>query len=215
MNITILCSTDKHPVNKWLDQWVAKQSEFHDVNIIHSTQELTAGDILFLISCSDILTEDDRKPYNNVLVIHASDLPRGRGWSPYVWEIIGGATKLTLSLLEADDDVDSGDIWKKIKIDILKTDLYDEINKKIFDAEMVLMDFAVKNINSVKPIKQESSVVSTYYKKRTSEDSKLDVNKSIKENFNLIRTCDPLRFPAFFYYEGVKYKLFVEKDDEN
>ena len=47
------------------------------------------------------------------LVLHASDLPDGRGWSPHVWDVISGKSSLTLSLINAEDSVDTGHIWKK------------------------------------------------------------------------------------------------------
>ena len=40
------------------------------------------GDILFLISCSERIGDAYRQKYRHVLVLHASDLPKGRGWSP-------------------------------------------------------------------------------------------------------------------------------------
>jgi methionyl-tRNA formyltransferase len=56
----------------------------------------------------------DRAKYDSSLVLHASDLPAGRGWSPHIWAITNGAESVTLSLLEAEDQVDSGRIWKKM-----------------------------------------------------------------------------------------------------
>ncbi len=216
MNITILCSSSLHPVNKWLNLWMEENSKNHSINFVRSTQELgSGGDILFLISCSEIITQEMRNIFRKALIIHASDLPKGRGWSPHIWEIIDGASEVVLSLLEVGDKVDSGDIWQKLKVHISKTDLYDEINRKIFDAELLLMDFAIDNFEKIKAYKQDISVNTTYFEKRTPEDSELDIKKSIEENFNLLRVCDPSRFPAFFYHEGTKYKLYIEKDDDN
>ena len=54
--------------------------------------------------------------FQQCLVLHASDLPKNRGWSPHVWSILNGENDITLSLLEAEDKVDMGRIWKKAKI---------------------------------------------------------------------------------------------------
>ena len=147
------------------------------------------------------------------LVIHASDLPHGRGWSPHVWEIINGATDITLSLLEAEDKVDTGDIWKKTIVSIPKTALFDEINELIFNAELELMDFAIANYNTIKP-KKQSNIDSTYWPKRSPKDSEIDVNKAISEQFDLIRICDPDRFPVFFYKNGERFNITIKKDNE-
>jgi len=215
MNITILCSSENHPINPWLDKWMARHSNKHSVNLSRSKKELIGGDILFLISCSEIVTSDERQGYNNTLVIHASDLPKGRGWSPHVWEIINDKSEITLSLLEAADKVDSGDIWKKTKIFIPKTDLFDQINERIFGAELELMDFAIMNYGSIKIVKQDTQVKPTYYKKRSQQDSEIDINESIGSQFNLIRICDPERYPAFFYYNGQRYNFYIETSDDD
>ena len=149
MKITILNSNADHPVNTWLIKWIEKYQSNHQISLVRSRRELGGGDILFLISCSELISKQDREKFNKTLVIHASDLPKGRGWSPHIWEIIHGANEITLSLLEAVDEVDSGDIWKKIKINIPKTALYNKINAFIFDAELVLMDYAVANFNKI------------------------------------------------------------------
>jgi methionyl-tRNA formyltransferase len=212
MNISILITSKEHPVNAYLDKW-AEKNQNHQINIVHSKGELISGDILFLISCSDIISKLDREEFKKTLVIHASDLPHGRGWSPHVWEIINGASDITLSLLEAEDKVDTGDIWKKISVPIPKTILFDEINELIFDSELVLMDFAIENYNTIEP-KKQSNIDSTYWPKRSSKDSLIDINKTLANQFDLIRVCDSKRFPAYFYKEGVKFNIVIEKNNE-
>ncbi len=52
---------------------------------------------------------------------------------------------------------------------------------------------------------------STYYRKRTPLDSELKLNKSIAEQFNLLRTVDNKRYPAFFKFKGKEYVLHIFK----
>ena len=214
MNLTILQSSADHPVNAFLDKWISKNQLIHDVHLVRSKNELIGGDLLFLISCSEIITKEDRKKYKKVLVIHASDLPKGRGWSPHVWEIINGSEEITLSLLEAEDTVDSGDIWNKVAVNIPKTALFEEINYLIFEMELWLMDFAVQHFHSIVPIPQSTDTEVTYWPKRKPEDSEIDVNRTISDQFDAIRVCDINRFPAFFYKDGKKFLLKVEAVDE-
>lgn len=214
MKITILNSSEAHPINSWLKCWIKKQSNKHEINLVRSKDELDGGDILFLISCSEIIKAEDRSKYQKTLVIHASDLPKGRGWSPHIWEIVNGANEITVSLLEASDKVDAGDIWHKVKVKVPKTALYDEINEILFGAELLLMDYAVENFETIKPEKQSLELDPTYWPKRSPKDSELDIEQSIEQQFDLIRVCDPNRFPAFFYRNGKKYLLRVEAVDE-
>ncbi|WP_347807462.1 formyltransferase family protein [Pseudomonas sp. CAU 1711] len=204
-----------HPVNGMLQRWMEKNKTLHQVALARSKRELASGDILFLISCGEIITEHERRRFKKTLVIHASDLPRGRGWSPHIWELTQGAAGLTVSLLEAQDKVDSGDIWKKVHIDIPPHALYQEINELLFRAESELMDFAVEHFDSVVPMAQDCSIEPTYYPRRGPADSELDPQLTIASQFNLLRVCDPERFPAFFKLHGHRYKLTIERlDDE-
>ncbi|MFT0849635.1 hypothetical protein VRY85_02490 [Achromobacter sp. F4_2707] len=198
-------------MNEYLHSWIAKQKNAHEIEIVRKKSDLSGGDILFLISCSEIVSAADRSAYRASLVLHASDLPKGRGWSPYIWEIIGGAEEITLSLLEAEDKVDSGRIWQKVRFAIPKDALWDEINKCLFGAEIELIDFAVREFSSIMPVEQDISIEPTYYPRRSPSDSQIDPSKSIASQFDRIRVCDPQRFPAFFELHGKKYKIVLEK----
>ena len=48
MNISILITSKEHPVNTYINKWVEKNKS-HQISVIHSKEELTSGDILFLI----------------------------------------------------------------------------------------------------------------------------------------------------------------------
>ncbi len=214
MKVTILCSDVGHPINAYLERWIADVQPSIAVELVRRKQDVPGGDLLFLISCSEIITAQDRSTYDMCLVLHASDLPKGRGWSPHIWELSQGAEVITLSLLEAEDKVDTGNIWKKVHIPVPKHALWDEINHLLFQAEIDLIEFAIENFGMINPKPQSIKVPATYYPKRTPSDSKIDPSKSISEQFDLIRTCDANRFPAHFEHLGHKYILKIEKMNE-
>ena len=72
------------------------------------------------------------------------------------------------------------------------------------------MDYAVDNFGSVRP-RLQSEEPPTYYRKRTPEDSRLDPDKSIAEQFDLLRVADEERYPAFMDYRGHRYKIVMTK----
>lgn len=155
MKITLLSSDVKHPVNSYLRAWMDTQKGFHEVELVQRKSDLVGGEILFLVSCSEIIDAKVRDKYLATLVLHASDLPRGRGWSPHIWEIVNGSEAITLSLLEAEDKVDSGKIWQKLNIQVPKHALWSEINHLLFEGEIELINFAVQNFSSVsRPFKK-------------------------------------------------------------
>lgn len=211
MKVSIVCSNPAHPVNAYLRDWVERHAQDHEIELVRKKSELTGGDILLLVSCGEIVTAKDRAPYGVSLVLHASDLPRGRGWSPHIWELAAGASHITLSLLEAQDKVDSGKIWKKVRIPVAPTALWDEINHQLFTAEVELMDFALASYGHIQPQEQPADLEPTYFRLRTPQDSRIDADKTLAEQFDLIRVCDPIRFPAFFEHRGQRYALKLEK----
>jgi len=211
MRISILCSNQKHPVNSYLEDWMRSIKSGHEIELVRKKVDLSGGDILFLISCSEIITKEDRSLYTVSLVLHASDLPKGRGWSPHVWEISTGADHITLSLIEVEENVDSGAIWKKTTIPIEKHLLWYEINHLLFTYEIEMMDYAVNHINTVNPCPQSFDKQGGYYPLRTPENSEIDPNKTIAEQFDLMRVCEPDRYPVYFNYLGYKYCIRLEK----
>jgi methionyl-tRNA formyltransferase len=93
-----------------------------------------------LISCNEIVPASVRGRYRKTLVIHASDLPRGRGWSPYVWQVLEGKNRIPVTLLEAEDAVDSGAIWAQRDLSLEGHELFDEIAARLFELELELME---------------------------------------------------------------------------
>jgi len=213
MNISILITSKEHPIFPFLVEWIENNNN-NQISLVHSVENLSEGDLLFLISYSELVSKKVRNKFQKTLVIHASDLPHGRGWSPHIWQVANGETEVTVTLLEAEDKVDTGDIWCKMKIHIPPTALYNEINQLIFQAEFDLMDYALTNFLIVRPELQDNEVKPSYWPKRSPKDSELDISKSINDLFNLLRVCDPDRFPAYFMKDSRKYLLKIEADDE-
>jgi methionyl-tRNA formyltransferase len=206
-----LCSDSNHPVVNPLSEWTDEMSaKGHLVSLFFDKNELQGGDILFLVSCGQIIKDADRDKYKATLVLHSSDLPKGRGWSPYIWSILDGVNQITVSLLEAKEPVDSGAIWLKKTFDLEGHELLEELNAKLFAAELFLMTQAVEKFGYIKPIQQVGDP-GEYLRKRNPADSRIDPNKSILEQFNLLRVVDSERYPAFFDYQGVKYLIKIEK----
>ena len=198
--------------NSWMWEYIYSLEEkinsigFH-CKVLSNHEDVNEGDILILLSCNRIFKKLELNTYN--LVVHESDLPKGKGWSPMSWQVIEGKNKIPITLFEASEDVDAGSYYFKDKILLTGHELVDEIRelqaKKTF--EMILKFLESKPFP--KPIKQKGE--GTYYKKRTQIDSRLDKKKSIIENFNLLRVCDNENYPAFFEYMGNQYVLKIYK----
>jgi methionyl-tRNA formyltransferase len=184
--------------------------KYHEVKLVYDLERITKGDIAFYLSCTKICPSRILKLNNNNIVIHASDLPKGKGWSPMPWQIIEGKNEIPLTLFEAVQKVDSGQIYLKDKVIYEGHELIDELRQKMADKIIEMAVSYVGNYGEIVGRDQEGE--ETFYKKRTARDSELDINKSIAEQFNLLRTVDNDSYPAFFYKDGRKYILKIFKE---
>ena len=142
-------------------------------------------------------------------MVHESELPKGKGWSPVTWQVLEGKNDITVSLFEATSEIDAGKIYLQKKMSLKGFELLDEIKhmQGLKTIELIL-DF-INNIDKI--IGRDQNGESTFYERRSEKDSKLDINKSILEQFNLLRVCDNDRYPAWFELDGVKFNIKIYK----
>jgi methionyl-tRNA formyltransferase len=209
LNVSILCTDTQHPVNAWLERWAERHRAEANVEIRHDFKDLRGGDFLFLVSCHQIIRKPTRDLFRHTLVLHASALPQGRGMSPHIWQVLEGRDRITLTLLNAEDTLDSGDIWHQAEIRLQGTELYDEINAALFDAEVALMDWALQHCDRTQPRAQSGE--GSFYRRRTPQNSRIDPTLPLLESFNQLRVADPQRYPAYFEHLGRKYLIRIER----
>lgn len=182
----------------------------HLVSLLHEPNEVQKGDILCLLSCEKVFKKLGLNKHN--LVVHESDLPNGKGWSPLTWQVLEGRTLIPITLFEATKKVDEGDIYLQEFVDLDGTELIDEL-RDIQGRTSIKLITQFVNMHS-HLIGRPQKGVTTYYERRTAESSKLDINQSIASQINLLRIVDNDRYPAFFEYMGTKYKLLITKFEE-
>ena len=145
-------------------------------------------------------------------MIHPSKLPEGRGSAALIWKILEGANKIYITLFEANEAIDQGHIYLQEAIEFEGHELSDEIRHKqaLKTVELVLR-YVDENKN-IEPKKQEGK--GSFYRKRKPKDSELDIDKTIRDQFNLLRVVDNKRYPVFFIHNGHKYiiKIYREED---
>ena len=213
MKIDILITDKTHPVLQYLDAWKNASSQRHHVAIHFELSKKMRGDILFLISCAVKINTSIRSRYAHVVVLHASDLPKGRGWSPHIWAVLNNEPRITVCSLVAEDAIDTGDIWAKTSFEVAPSDIYCDINHKLFEAELHLLEETIRLIEDGETPCLQSDAEVSYFRKRTPADSELDPDMTLRDLFNTIRVCDPRRYPAFFDMHGTRYCLEIKKDE--
>jgi len=191
--------------NKLFEQIKIKHSAF----LIHDQKEIQNGDIAIFLSCEKLVKKDILGRNKHNLVVHASPLPQGKGFSPLTWQILEGKNDITLTLFEAVEAVDAGLIYDQATINFSGHELMDEMRLSLGNKINDLINNFLNhypNIRGAEPIGKES-----FYRRRTKDDSELNPEKTIAEQFNILRVVDNERYPAFFLYRGHKYILKIFK----
>lgn len=181
----------------------------YEVARVSAREDIKHGDIAFFLSCFEIIKGEFLKRNAHNIVVHASALPSGKGWSPTTWQILEGKNVIPLTLFEAVEQMDSGDIYLRDELKLDGTELIEEWQAKL---GMRIVDMCLKfvaqfdngQVRSCRQCGQES-----FYARRHPEDSKLDVGKTIAEQFNLLRVVDNEKYPAFFEMNGKRYILKI------
>jgi len=166
--------------------------------------------LCFLVGYSQIIPRDFIKQ-NRFYVIHESDLPAGRGWSPVSWQVLDRKNEIVVSLIHVDEKVDSGNIVLQEKMVLQGHELLDEIRLVQITVTMRLISQFLKKLNSGNLKERPQVGVPSYYPKRTRASSEIDPSKSIADSFDLLRIVDNERYPAFFTFRGHRYILRIEK----
>lgn len=181
----------------------------YEVHCARSAEEVLPGWINFLLGCTRIVSERVLNKNKHNLVVHESDLPKGKGFAPMAWQILEGKEIIPVCLIEAAPDVDSGRIWLKDKIILSGDELSEDWRRLQGDKTIELCLRFISEYNMLNPIEQSGT--STYYRRRRPADSEINPDRSIREQMNLLRTLDNARYPGFFYINGIKYEIQINK----
>lgn len=201
--------------NNWIkDYFVNLELSKCDVivDFFESASKISTYDIVFVLGYMRILPKEFIAKNKITLVVHESDLPKGKGFSPIQWQILEGKSEVVVSLIEMAEKVDSGHIINQTKIEFDGTELYEEIRFMQGNATLDLVQGFLNNYPHFKRCRQLGE--SSFYRKRTESDGELDIDLSIRENFNLLRIGNNEAWPSFFMHGNVKYLIKVYKAED-
>lgn len=211
MKIQILVDNKASWIVPFAEQLRSKLLEFnHDTRLIFRHEEVCEGDILCLLSCEKAFKKLSLNKFN--LVVHESDLPNGKGWSPVTWQILEGKNNIPVTLFEATASIDSGHIYSQDYISLEGTELLDEIKHQQGTVTQSLILSFVETLPHIKGRPQSGE--ESFYPRRRPENSRLDIHKSIYDQFDLMRVCDNERYPAHFTMRNEEYVLKIYKKND-
>jgi methionyl-tRNA formyltransferase len=211
-NIAVLTSRESWFI-PYAEQFVdALREKGYHTGLFHNYKDIDSRfQIVFMLSYFSIVEEKYLKKHKHNLVVHESGLPQGKGWAPLFWQILEGKNKIPSVLFEVTAGVDAGDIYISDYITLQGHELHDEIRELQAKKSVEMCMQFLENYDELKPVSQSGK--ETFYARRTPKDSQLDINKSISEQFNLLRIASNEDHPAFFHHKGSRYILKIFKEE--
>jgi UDP-2,4-diacetamido-2,4,6-trideoxy-beta-L-altropyranose hydrolase len=206
-----ICSDKKSWFNSYIPFLIYKWTkEGHACFWSHDSNCLVKGDICFYLSYGKIVEKKILKKFKNNLVVHASELPNGKGWSPLTWQILKGKNTIPFTLIEAEEKVDSGVIYKQRWYKLNGYELLPQLRRLQSKITNELCIWFVNNYPHCLLKARKQLGRSTVFNRRYPHDSKLDINLSIKDQFNLLRVVDNKNYPAYFELDGNIYSIKIK-----
>lgn len=147
----------------------------------------------------------------NIIIIHSSNLPEGRGWAPIYYTFFEQKTEYTISIISASDRVDSGNIIMRAHFPICDNYTASFIRKLDHEISflLILKLFEQWPDGRFESIKQEGA--GTYRSRRSNEDNEIDLNKSFSSLIPHLRGVE-YSSPAYFKFNETKYLIKIEPE---
>lgn len=213
LNISFLVDDTDAWIVPFVKKMVDDLSKGNKCRLYHDYCDVPEGNVLFILGCTSIIPADVLKRNGHNVVIHESDLPKGRGFSPVAWQVLEGMNRIPIVAFEAQEQMDSGMIYLKDCIELDGTELLPEIRRKQAGKTRELVYEIIRQLPDLTGHRQVGEP--TYYSRRTRRHDELNAEKTLNENFNHLRVLDNDRYPAWFWHKGEKYilKIFKEAAD--
>lgn len=143
---------------------------------------------------------------HGIINLHAGKLPKYKGGSPLVWQILNNEKKIGLSIIKVNSTIDGGKIIssKNFRNNLKNTIL--QIQNKADKFFLNLTLNAIKKIEKNKKFKNQPKSKS-YFHQRTDKDAKINFNEKSSKIYNLVRAQSHPYKGAFFYNGGKKFRL--------
>lgn len=171
--------------------------------------KLEGLDFDILLSCgfSYILNKNVIQLAKRLAVnIHPTLLPKYRGFRSGPFIIMNGETKSGVTIHELTEDMDKGDIFIQEEFEVTPFDTTRSVFAKAKELEKKMVLKFFENLASEKLVRtpQDESEATVFDLIRTPEDSEVNPSIPLKDLYNVIRSCDPVNYPAFIFVDGEK-----------
>lgn len=199
--------------NNWFEKYILKYNfglkKKYIYNIKKNFKLIINQDLVFILKYTRILPKSFLNKNKLNLIVHESNLPNDKGFAPVANQILKNKNLIKVCLIEAKEKVDTGNIFMIENLRFDGTELSDEIRKKQAKSTLAIIKKFLKRYPKVKSKKQKGK--GNFNCRRYPKDNKISINKNIKNQFNLLRIGDNIKYPSYFILKKKKYLIKIYK----
>lgn len=175
------------------------------------------ADYLFCFGWSHLLQQEILALFPKRAVgFHPTALPKNRGRHPIIWSLALGLKETGSTFFYMDGGADTGDIisQKIIPIDYVDdaSSLYEKI---LHSARAQVKEFSSEMLKGPVYGKPQDEMLANVWRKRTSDDGKIDWNASSLTIYNLVRALRPPYRGAHASWKGKNHTVWRAEEGEN
>lgn len=188
-NLLVCSNKNDNGVDSWQPS-LKKKAEDMKVHDAELTELYDITDLVFISLEFDRIIKPDRFSSRRLFNIHFSLLPKYKGMYTSVFPLLNGEAESGVTLHFIDEGIDTGDIIDQLKFSIGLNDTCRDLYFKYLETGLKLFKKNINNLLSSNIVgKQQPSVSSTYYSKRSLDfkNISIDFNKTSFEIHNQIR----------------------------
>ena len=160
-------------------------------------------DLVFVLGWYWLLTKGtlDSVP-GGFIGVHFSPLPKYRGTSPVVWQIINGENHIGLSVFSMTEGLDEGPLWLQAAIPLMETDYVADVLAKL-EAETVqlISDLYPRISTGTSRPQPQDAGPPTYCAARLPSDGEINWSSPARSVYNFIR-AQSSPYPGAFTWLG-------------
>jgi len=147
----------------------------------------------------------------NVVVLHSSNLPEGRGWAPIYHAFSEQKDEYVISGIFAKNEVDTGNVIVRARFSI--EDGYTAPFIRAVDRELslLLVSKILENWPNGNPLGVAQVGTASFRSRRYPIESQIDPSKTLLELLPHLRGIEG-SCPAFFYIGGTKYLIKIRPE---
>jgi methionyl-tRNA formyltransferase len=181
---------------------------FHQATSLESVAE---ADLLLMVNWRRMLAPSIcARMRLGAFVFHDSLLPEYRGFSPTVWAVVNGEDHTGVTLIEAAEEADQGDIVDQARVPVGAHETIAEVMERVTGTYLELLE---RNLPALlagtAPRRPQDHSRATWARRRTPEDNHIDWSWPAARVHDLVRGTTRPYAGAFTTFEGQEVRVWA------